>query len=213
MSMGSVWYALLLTGAGIVFIQAKTECDEFADYDHLHESPYFNSTYSYLYLKLEEALINDQKTLDKQRAGFISMRENSVVNIDDIQLEVVNGINDTCHGEWSHGKIFCSNSTDSSMWELCHQYGLDMTFSPQSFDVVQAKYDNIKISRNIIWLSLVHGSITSLFSVVNSLEYQSLYWGSAVVTNVFTYGLVLVVARGLSLFMQLLYFPTYMKSI
>ena len=150
MSMGSVWYALLLIGAGNVFIQAKTECDEFADYDHRHESPYLNSAYSYLYLKLEEALINDQKTLDILRAGFISMSENSVVNFNDMQLEVVNGINDkSCKGDWydqSHGKTFCANSTNSSMWELCDQYGLDMTFSAQSFDVVQAKNDNSKIS-------------------------------------------------------------------
>ena len=54
----------------------------------------------------------------------------------------------------------------------------------------------------------IHNQIVS--TVVNSLEYQSLYWGSAVVTNVFTYGLVFLFARGLSLNMQyLLYFPTY----
>ena len=53
----------------------------------------------------------------------------------------------------------------------------------------------------------IHNQIVS--KSVNSLEYQSLYWGSAVVTNVFTYGLVFVAARGLSLFMQYLYFPTY----
>ena len=53
----------------------------------------------------------------------------------------------------------------------------------------------------------IHNQIVS--KTVNSLEYQSLYWGSAVVTNVFTYGLVLVTARGWSLFTQcLLYFPT-----
>ena len=53
----------------------------------------------------------------------------------------------------------------------------------------------------------IHNQIVS--KTVNSLEYQSLYWGSAVVTNVFTYGLVLVAARGWSLFTQcLLYFPT-----
>ena len=160
----SVWYALLVIGAGVVFTQAKTECRQLED-NIFYESPYFDSAYSYLYLKLEEALINDQKTLDILRAGFISMGENTVVTFDDIQLEVVNGINDTCDGEWydqSHGKTFCANSTNSSMWELCDQYGLDMTFSAQSFDAVQAKNDNIKISRNIIWLSLVHGSITSL---------------------------------------------------
>ena len=46
----------------------------------------------------------------------------------------------------------------------------------------------------------IHSQIVS--KAVNSLEYQSLYWGSAVVTNVFTYGLVFVAARGLSLYMQ-----------
>ena len=168
----SVWYALLVIGAGVVFTQAKTECRQLED-NIFYESPYFDSAYSYLYLKLEEALINDQKTLDSLRAGFISMSENmnSVVNFDDIQLEVVNGTNDTCDGDWydqSHEKTFCANSTDSSIWELCDQYGLDMTFSAQSFEVVQAKNDILKISRNILWLSLVHGSITSLFSVVNS---------------------------------------------
>ena len=172
-AIGSVWYALLVIGAGIVFIQAETECGQFED--NSYESPYFDSAYSYLYLKLEDALINDQKTLDSLRAGFISMGESTVVTFDDIQLEVVNGINDTCDGDWydqSHGRTFCANSTNSSMWELCDQYGLDMTFSAQSFDVVQAKNDNIKISRNIIWLSLVHGSITSLFSVVDIFNYE-----------------------------------------
>ena len=61
-----------------------------------------------------------------------------------------------------------------------------------------------------------HSKVLSSNSQSNclySLEYQSLYWGSAVVTNVFTYELVFVVARGLSLFMQLLYLPTYNNII
>ena len=99
-----------------MFIQAETECRQFEDI--FYESPYFDSAYSYLYLKLEEALINDQKTLDSLRAGFI-MGENSVVNFDDIQLEVVNGTNDkSCKGDWydqSHEKTFCAKSNDSSM--------------------------------------------------------------------------------------------------
>ena len=167
-AMSSVWYALLVIGAGVVFIQAKTECDEFED--NSYESPYLDSAYSYLYLKLEEALINDQKTLDSLRAGFISMREGTVVTFDDMQLEVINGTNITCDGEWydqSYGNTFCANSTDSSPWELC-EYGLDMTFSPQSLEFVQAKNAILKISTYIIWLSLVHGSITSLFSIFNT---------------------------------------------
>ena len=46
----------------------------------------------------------------------------------------------------------------------------------------------------------IHNQIVS--TAVNSLEYQSLYWGSAVVTNVFTYGLVFVVARGWNITLQ-----------
>ena len=46
----------------------------------------------------------------------------------------------------------------------------------------------------------IHNQIVS--KTVNSLEYQSLYWGSAVVTNVFTYGLVFVAARGWNITIQ-----------
>ena len=100
------------------------------------------------------------------------MGENSAVNIEDIHFEVVNGINDTCDDDWYDQKTFCANSTESSMWELCDQYRLYMTFSAQSFEVVQAKNDNFKISRYTIWLSLIHGSITSLFSLVSILNYD-----------------------------------------
>ena len=143
-----------------MFIQAETECRQFEDI--FYESPYLDSAYSYLYLKLEEALIKDQKILDSLRAGFISMSENSVINIDVI-LEVVNGTNKPCDGDLynqSHEKTFNANSIDSSMWELCDWEEL-------SFEFVQAKNYNFKIGSNIIWLSLVHGGITSLFSVVN----------------------------------------------
>ena len=53
----------------------------------------------------------------------------------------------------------------------------------------------------------IHNQIVS--TVVNSLEYQSLYWGSAVVTNVFTYGLVFVVARGWNITLQYWSSPNY----
>ena len=172
----SMWYAtycLLLLVTCSVFIQAETECDEFEDNSYESPySPYFDTAYSYLYLKLEETLINDQKTLDSLRAGFISMGEGTVVTFGDIQLEVVNGTNKYCKGDWydqSHGNTFCANSTDSSMWELCGWEELyAMTFSAQSVEVVQAKNDNFKIGSNIIWLSLIHGGITSLFSVFDN---------------------------------------------
>ena len=145
-----------------VFIQAGTECRQFED--NSYESPYFDSEYSYLYLKLEEALINDQKALDSLRAGFISMSENSVVKFD-IQLEVVNVTNKTCDGDRYDQETFYANSIDSSMRELCDQYGLNMTFSAQSLEV-------LKISTYTIWLSLVHGSLILQFPVVNIFNYE-----------------------------------------
>ena len=53
----------------------------------------------------------------------------------------------------------------------------------------------------------IHNQIVS--KAVNSLEYQSLYWGSTVVTNVFTYGLVFVAARGWNILIILQYKPDY----
>ena len=159
-----------------MLIQAKEDCSGLADV--YYDSPYFNPSYSYLYLKLEEALINDQKSLDILRPGFTSMGELSVVEFD-MQLEVVNGTNDTCDGNQSYVKTFCTNSTDYSMWKLCDQHVLDnMTFSEQSLKDIQSKNDNDRISRHIIWLSLVHGSITSAFSIVNIIndEFSQFNW-------------------------------------
>ena len=44
--------------------------------------------------------------------------------------------------------------------------------------------------------------IAKFFPATNNFEYQSLYWGSSVVTNVFTYGLWFVAARVGSLYIQ-----------
>ena len=52
----------------------------------------------------------------------------------------------------------------------------------------------------------IHSQIVS--KAASSLEYQSLYWGSAVVANVFTYGLVLLAGRGMSTYLQCEFDPT-----
>ena len=44
----------------------------------------------------------------------------------------------------------------------------------------------------------IHSEVVSR---ATSLEYQSLYWGAAVVSNVFVYGLLLTAARGFNLAM------------
>ena len=47
----------------------------------------------------------------------------------------------------------------------------------------------------------------------SSLEYQSLYWGSTVVANVFTYGLVFLAGRGTSTYLQCKFDPTSITRI
>ena len=76
------------------------------------------------------------------------MGELSVVEFD-MQLEVVNGTNDTCDGDFynqSYVKTFCTNSTDYSMWKLCDQHVLDdMTFSEQSLRIFSQKMTMIEL--------------------------------------------------------------------
>ena len=52
----------------------------------------------------------------------------------------------------------------------------------------------------------IHSKLIS--KAANNLEYQSLYWGSAVVANVFTYGLMFLGGKGTSTFYQCISYPT-----
>ena len=53
----------------------------------------------------------------------------------------------------------------------------------------------------------IHSQIVS--KAASSLEYQSLYWGSAVVANVFIYGLMFLAAKGLSTRLQCQYYSIH----
>ena len=140
---------------------ANTECSRY------YRSPYFDRGYTYLYLKLEEALINDQKTLNELRAGFTSSEENMYVYLDNIQLKVVNGTyNDSCVYYDSHSrKTFCNSSSTDYMWELCirNYYELDMTLSLQFYKPIQHRVRKNAITYSTISLFWIHASTTPAF--------------------------------------------------
>ena len=145
---------------------ANIECSWHAD----HRLSYFERQYSNLYLKLEEALINDQKTLNELRAGFLSAGENTKVNFWNFRLEV-NGTN-SC-GYYNSEKTFCNSSSAHYMWRLCFSH--DMTFNSQSYDAIQ--YENRKnlFSNLNIWLSLIHGSTIRAFITATGVHFDNAY--------------------------------------
>ena len=132
----------------------KSDCSN--DYNRAFTpAPYFDPEYSYLYLKLEEALINDEKLLEKLRAGFISGENKLLVHFVPIQLEVVNGTNDSCDGYGYNNDhwTFCNSNSTDYMWELCPNYYMGTIFSSQSFEAMQ-------LEACLRWLFLLHGCIT-----------------------------------------------------
>ena len=146
-----------------VLARYRSDCSKYSDnyYDY-GPAPYFDSEYSYLYLKLEEALINDEELLDKLRAGFISGENKLLVDFYNIQLEVVNGTNDSCIYRNGH-RTFCNSSSTEYMWELCPNYYLDMAFSSHSI----SEASNNQIDTCLWWLFLIHGCITPTFIYVD----------------------------------------------
>ena len=74
----------------------------------------------------------------------------------------------------------------------------------------QAVSGRVSLSLAVIiakFFPAIHNHIVS--KATNNFEYQSLYWGSSVVTNVFTYGLWFVAARVGSLYIQYSIFSAF----
>ena len=75
--------------------------------------------------------------------------------------------------------------------------------------LARAEYVFVSLSLALViakFFPAIHSQIVS--KAASSLEYQSLYWGSAVVANIFTYGLVFLSGRGLSNYLQCVFDPT-----
>ena len=109
-------------------------------------------------------------------------------------------------------------------WE-CHEFYDETSDSNSEMDL---NFMNLKMhTTNFLFLSITEYAVVStslalviakffpgvhkqIVSGATSLELQSLYWGTAVVSNVFTYGLVFATMRSTSIFMRL-YF--YMQQV
>ena len=113
--------------------------------------------YSRLYLKLEEALINDhEKMLKELRVGFAATE---IVKIDfSVNLEVVNGTNfyDPCD-DWpdrTDRTTFCpSYSPSAYMWKTCIPFDLHFTTRDTSELQLEDKF--------VAWMFNLHGSVLS----------------------------------------------------
>ena len=67
------------------------------------------------------------------------------------------------------------------------------------FDLCLTEYVFVSLSLALVIAKFFPAIHSRLVSRATSLEYQSLYWGAAVVSNVFVYGLVFLSGRALSL--------------
>ena len=125
------------------------------------KSLHFNSD---LYLKLENALINDHKSmLEELRVGFSSFDLDYITF--EVEIHVVNGTNVTCddRGRWYRHPSFCParNDTSEYEWELCHKS--EINFNVPHASELKSEYAVYEISRFLVWAVSIHrGSILSL---------------------------------------------------
>ena len=90
--------------------------------------------------------------------------------------------------------IFFSDNVEFSAFDGVHQD----TF----IRVGLAEYMFVSLSVALIIAVCFPSVHDQIVSKATRLEYQSLYWGTAVVCNVFTYGMVFVIGRGAHLFLN-----------
>ena len=75
-----------------------------------------------------------------------------------------------------------------------------------------AEYVFVSTSLALVIAKYFPGVHDQIVSRVTRLEHQSLYWGTAVVCNVFVYGLLLTVGRGFSICLATLYYSFWVVN-
>ena len=131
------------------------------------EGLHFNSD---LYLKLEDALINDHKSmLEELRVGFSSFYIKDITF--EVEIHVVNGTNVTCN-RWFGLPSFCParNNTSEYKWELCHQ-SVKIIFNVPSASEWKSENAVSEINQFLVWASSVHGSVLPLVLIYTANEY------------------------------------------
>ena len=155
---GSLLFRLILLLH--IHLQASEACNERYDV----------WKYSYLFSKLEEALISNRTVMDLLRQRF--MITDSVGIGFNVQLEIVNGTNlsNTCDNDhyYDPSDTFCPSNSSAYHWKLCYlpdKYGynniLQLTFISQTLTKREAERKKINTDAAISWLSLLHGNALS----------------------------------------------------
>ena len=128
-----------------------------------HGNTCYGSIYSNLYLTLEEALIiQHSEMLKKLRPGkddlFVGIGGLNVMLVNADITEKCDMIMSNCYIGHHRAAAFCPVSNSESTWELCDK--LTLVYKTATANVEQ---------QFIVWMSYVHGSITSFFINFNDM--------------------------------------------
>ena len=147
---------LLLTVVSFV-VQTSTLHRDYCN----HHALYIDD-YSYLYLKLEEALIKDHKHLEKLRTIFISssVTFSIVLNINMSALKITDTPCNNYYYEPSYTHTFCHGQHQLS---LCIDCSLDIKLIQETLNSVMLAVTEDNIDGLILYLSITHGSLFSIY--------------------------------------------------
>ena len=156
---GSSWYLLL-----VLFVYpAVTKIDN-CPAEYLTVAPYFNTGYSSVYLKFEEALIKNKDALEELRASFISPDISSVVF--ELNIEVKNLTSTAGCGVYDGYPAFCRSDAGWVLCEDCLPQGttfFQFRYIPHIHDKLKTEKNKQTITQSIAVLSLIHGSLLSIY--------------------------------------------------
>ena len=129
------------------------------------------NTCNHVYLKMEEALINNKTMLDKLRVAFLITNN---IEIDFfLDLQVVNGIDNiscNCRNDY-YGYAFYLPDTFDNKWMLCDppMYFEYRTVAASKWKLEQTEND---VKQSIEWMSYLHSSLWSTFIVLFADTYN-----------------------------------------
>ena len=151
--------ALILAFTVLARAKYETICSKYHEFPNY--GSFFASGYPNLYLKLEEALINDSShPLSKLRVGFTSIEEKLASLTTYPSLEVKNVENVPCENEFGNFSLCYSKSDDT--WELCPIDVGSLSYIEPSLEVYQSENHQLIIMNFLEWLAVVHGTTIPL---------------------------------------------------
>ena len=156
---------LLLVYPAVTKNKANCPIIHHSSYFPPNEPPYFESGYSSIYLKFEEALVKDHDVLEKLRASFISLDTNPIVfTIDSIvvtftndQLCRVYAGNPAFRPSWDNTWVLRDDCINSN------SFPSQLEFRSQALNNLGNEQNNQITTQSIAVLSLIHGSLLSIY--------------------------------------------------